>query len=66
MRKSKAKPGEKIYLVKVTLSDWGGNVRGHPYRVIAISEGSTLYRLAEAIVGSFGFYFDPPSVSIAI
>jgi hypothetical protein len=60
MRKSKPKPGEKIYLVKVTLSDWSGNVRGHPYRTIAIPEGSTLYRLAEAIVGSFGFYFDHP------
>jgi hypothetical protein len=58
MRKSKAKPGEKICQVKATLSDWSGNVRGHPYRVIAIPEGFTLYRLAEAIVDSFGFYFD--------
>jgi hypothetical protein len=60
MRKSKAKLGEKICLMKVILSDLNGNVRGHPYRVIAAPEGFTLYRLAEAIVDSFGFYFDHP------
>ena len=58
MRKSKAKPGEKICQVKATLSDWSGNVRGHPYRVIAVPERFTLYRLAEAIVDSFHFAFD--------
>jgi len=58
MRKSKAKAGERIYLVKATLSDWDGNVRGHPHRVIAMPESSTLYRLAEAIVDGFGFDFD--------
>lgn len=58
MRKSKAKAGERIYLVKATLSDWSGNVRGHPHRIIAIPEESTLYRLAEAVVDSFGFDFD--------
>lgn len=60
MRKSKAKPDEKICLMKVILSDWSGNVRGHPYRVMAVPQGFTLYRLAEDIVDSFGFYFDHP------
>ena len=60
MKKSKAKPDEKICLMKVILSDWSGNVRGHPYRVLAVPQGFTLYRLAEAIVDSFGFYFDHP------
>ena len=58
MRKRKAKQGEKIYLIKVTLSDWHGRAKGHPYRVLAIPEEFTLYRLAEAIVNSFDFYFD--------
>ena len=58
MRKYKAKPGENIYLIKATLSDWLGRVRGHPYRVLAIPEGFTLYRLAEAILDSFDFDFD--------
>ena len=58
MRKSKAKLGERIYLVKVTLSDWSGKTRGYPHRIIAIREGSTLYRLAETIVNGFGFDFD--------
>jgi hypothetical protein len=60
MRKSKAKPGEKICLMKAISTDRSGNVQGHPYRVIAVPEGFTLYRLAEAIVDSFGFYFDHP------
>ncbi len=60
MRKSKAKLGDKIYLMKAILSDWSGKVRGHPYRVIAVPERFTLYRLAEAIVDGFGFYFDHP------
>ena len=60
MKKSKAKPDEKIYMMKAILSDWYGKVRGRPYRVLAVPQGFTLYRLAEAIVDSFGFYFDHP------
>ena len=60
MRKSKAKPDEKICLMKVILSDWHGRVKRRPYRVLAIPEGFTLYKLAEAFVDSFGFYFDHP------
>lgn len=58
MRKRKAKEGEKIHLMKATLSDWYGKVRGRPYRVLAIPEGFTLYNLAEAILDSFDFWFD--------
>ena len=58
MKRRKAKQGEKIYLIKVTLSDWYGHVRGMPYRVLAVPEEFTLYDLAEAIVDSFGFDFD--------
>ena len=58
MRKRKAKQGEKIYLIKATLSDWLSRVGGQPYRVLAIPEGLTLYNLAEAIVDSFDFNFD--------
>jgi len=58
MKKRKAKQGEKIYLIKATLSDWYGHIRGMPYRILAIPEGFTLYNLAEAIVDSFDFYFD--------
>lgn len=58
MRKRKVKQGEKIYLIKATLSYWRLRVGGHPYRVLAIPEGFTLYNLAEAIIDSFGFDFD--------
>ena len=58
MRQRNAKQGEKIYLIKVTLSDWYGKVRGQPFRVLEIPGDFTLYSLAEAIVDSFGFYFD--------
>ncbi|MCD6189708.1 MAG: hypothetical protein J7J97_05935 [Thermococcus sp.] len=58
MKRRKAKQGEKIYLIKVTLSNWYGHVRGMPYRVLAVPEEFTLYDLAEAIVDSFGFDFD--------
>jgi len=60
MRSYKIKQGERIYLMKTILSDWYGKVKGRPYRVLAIPEGFSLYRLAEAIVDSFGFYFDHP------
>jgi len=58
MRKRKARQDEKIYLIKAILSDGYGRVRGQPYRVLAIPEGLTLYKLAEAIVYSFDFNFD--------
>jgi len=60
-RKRKAERGEKIYLIKATLLFSGRyDVKGRPYRVLAIPQRFTLYRLAEAIVKSFGFYFDHP------
>ena len=58
MKKRKAKEGERIYLIKVTMSDWYGRIRGMPYRLLAVPEGFTLYNLAEAILDSFDFYFD--------
>ncbi len=58
MRKRKAKRGEKIYLVKATLSDWYGRVKNQPFRLLAIAEESTLDSLAEAILDSFNFSLD--------
>jgi hypothetical protein len=60
MKKRDAKQGEKIYLMKATLSDWYGKVRGQPFRVLAIPGDFTLYSFAEAIVDSFHFDFDHP------
>ncbi len=58
MKKRKAKQGERIFLIKATLSDWYGHVRGKPYRILAIPENFTLYDLAETIINSFNFCFD--------
>jgi hypothetical protein len=61
MRTRKAKQGEKICLIKVALKRFSARVEAsktYPYRVLAIPEGLTLYRLAEAIVDSFDFWFD--------
>jgi hypothetical protein len=59
MRRRKAKQGEQIYLIKATLSHkYDSEVSGQPYRLLGIPEEFTLYRLAEAIVDSFDFYFD--------
>lgn len=58
MRKRNGKQGDKVYLIKATLSDWYGKVRGQPFRVLAVPGNFTLYSLAEAIVDSFGFHFD--------
>jgi hypothetical protein len=60
MRKRNVNQSEKVYLIKATLSDWYGKVRGQPLRVLEIPEYFTLYSLAEAIVDSFGFDFDHP------
>jgi hypothetical protein len=58
MKKRKAKQGEKIYLIKATLSDWYLRVKNQPFRILAMAEEFTLYGLAEAIVDSFDFDFD--------
>ncbi len=58
MGKTKTKPTGKIFLIKVALSDWDGNIVGMPYRIIAIPDRSTLYSLAEKITESFDFNFD--------
>ena len=58
MKKRDAKQGEKIYLMKATLSDCYGKVRDQPFRVLAIPGDFTLYSLAEAIVDGFNFDFD--------
>ncbi|HLE24991.1 MAG TPA: hypothetical protein VI935_05000 [Thermodesulfobacteriota bacterium] len=61
MRTRKAKEGEKICLLKATLKKFSGRVKvskTFPHRVLAIPQGLTLYKLAEAIVDSFDFYFD--------
>jgi hypothetical protein len=58
MKRQKARQNEKIYLIKVIQSDWNGRVRGQPYRILALPEELSLYRLAEAIVAAFDFDFD--------
>lgn len=58
MKRQKARQNEKIYLIKVIQSDWNGRVRGQPYRILALPEELSLYRLAEAIVEAYDFDFD--------
>ena len=42
-------------MFKVIQSNFMGNVRGRPYRVLAVPEDFTLYKLANAILSSFEF-----------
>lgn len=58
MKMQREKQEEKICILKVTLSDAFGRVRGMPHRILAIPEMFTLYRLAKEIVGAFDFNFD--------
>jgi len=58
MKMHREKQEEKICILKVTLSDVFGGVRGKPHRILAIPERFTLYRLAKEIVGAFDFDFD--------
>ena len=58
MRKHREIQEEKIYILKVTLSDVFERGRGTPHRTLAIPERSTLYRLAKEITNAFDFYFD--------
>src|SRR4030066_2190326 len=58
MKKHREIQEEKIYILKVTISDVFGRVKGTPHRTLAISERSTLYRLAKEITNAFDFYFD--------
>lgn len=54
------KQTKNVYLIKATLSDCYGKVEGQPFRVLAIPENYTLYRLAASILDSFEFDFDHP------
>ncbi len=58
MKNRKEKQEEKIYILKVTLSDVFERGRGTPHRTLAIPERFTLYRLAKEITNAFDFYFD--------
>lgn len=58
MKNRREKQEEKIYILKVTLSDVFGRGRGTPHRILAIPERFTLYGLAEEIINAFDFYFD--------
>jgi hypothetical protein len=59
------------FMFKVIQSNYMGNVRGRPYRVLAVPGDFTLYKLAEAIISgfefdldhAFGFYDNPTSWS---
>lgn len=46
------------FMFKVIQSNYMGNVRGHPYRVIAVPEDFTLFKFAYAIISSFDFEED--------
>ena len=46
------------FMFKVIQSNNTGNVRGRPYRVLAIPEKFTLYQFADAILASFEFDLD--------
>ncbi len=58
MRHRQLKAGERVSLLKVTLRDHQGRVRGNAYRVLAVPETLSLYSLAAAIIDSFDFDFD--------
>ncbi|KAF5437287.1 pRiA4b ORF-3-like protein [Candidatus Methanophagaceae archaeon] len=58
MKKRNIEEGKSIYLLKVTVSDWYGSIRGRPYRTLAIPGEFTLYALAESILDAFEFDFD--------
>jgi len=47
-----------VFEMKVVQSDWNHRVQGQPYRIVAVPADFSLYRFAEAITESFGFYFD--------
>ena len=53
-----AKAHNRIFTFKVIQSNDTGNVRGRPYRVLAIPEKFTLYQFADAILASFEFDMD--------
>jgi hypothetical protein len=54
----KAKAPNRIFTFKVIQSNDMGNVRGRPYRVLAVPENSTLYQFADVILASFEFDMD--------
>lgn len=58
MDRREAEPGERIFLFKVIQSNRKGNVRGHPYRILAIPERITLFEFAGEICRAFHLGFD--------
>ena len=46
------------FMFKVIQSNYMGNVRGRPYRVLAVPGDFTLYKFADAILTSFEFDLD--------
>lgn len=48
----------KIFYIKAVLSDYNEKTKNNPYRIIAIQNNATLYKLAEIIIKSFNFDFD--------
>jgi len=52
------KTGNRIFIFKVIQSNHTGNVRGLPYRVLAVTEDFTLYQFAKTILASFDFDCD--------
>ena len=58
MDRREAAPVERIFLFKVIQSNHEGNVRGRPYRILAIPERITLFEFAGEICRAFHLGFD--------
>ena len=55
MTAREVKAHNRIFTFKVTQSNYMGNVRGRPYRVLAVPGDFTLYKFADAILSGFEF-----------
>lgn len=58
MRTRKAKAGELIHRIKVSLNGWPVRKMGQLYRILAIGDQATLYELASIINDAYNFGFD--------
>ena len=58
MKKYKLKADQPVHIFNVKIDGFTDEINEKPYRRIAISSDSTLYDLAEAVIDSWGFFFD--------
>ena len=57
-KKTNEPNGKTLSILKVTLANWDGTIKGNAYRVLSIPTEKTLDKLAEAILDSFDFDMD--------